>query len=85
MNFLSKLFKPRAAPRVTAGMVELRSGFSAFSGAAYENAIFRSAVDTIAKHTAKLKPRTVPTMQRLDRILQVEPNPYMSVNILLKS
>jgi len=64
-------------------MVELRSGFSPFSGAAYENAIFRGAVDTIAKHTAKLKPRTTPTVQRLDKLLQIEPNPYITAYDLL--
>jgi HK97 family phage portal protein len=59
------------------------SGFSPFSGAAYDNAIFRGTVDTIAKHTAKLKPRTIPGIQRLDRLLQIEPNPYISAYDLL--
>ena len=47
------------------------------------NAIFRGAVDTIARHTAKLKPYTKPTIQRLDRVLQIEPNPYISAYDLL--
>jgi len=63
--------------------IPVYSGFSPFSGAAYGNAIFRGAVDTIAKHTAKLKPRTIPAIQRLDRILQIEPNPYVSAYDLL--
>ena len=84
MSILSRLFKSKAAPQQsTAGMIELRSGFSPFSGAAYENAIFRGAVDTIAKHTAKLKPRTIPAIQRLDRLLQLEPNPYITAYDLL--
>ena len=84
MSFLTKLLKPRAAPQSqTAGIVELRSGFSAFSGAAYENAVFRGAVDAISKHAAKLKPRTTPAYQRLDRLLQIEPNPYMTAYDLL--
>jgi HK97 family phage portal protein len=58
-------------------------GFSPFSGAAYDNAIFRGAVDTIAKHAGKLKPYTVPGIQRLDRLLQLEPNPYVSAYDLL--
>ena len=84
MNFLTRLFRPRTAP--PPGMraeIPVYSGFSPFSGAAYDNAIFRGAVDTIAKHTAKLKPRTVPAIQRLDRILQTEPNPYVSAYDLL--
>jgi len=85
LSFITRLLKPRAAPKVqkTAGIVELRSGFSAFSGAAYENAVFRGAVDAISKHAAKLKPRTTPIIQRLDRILQTEPNPYMTAYDLL--
>lgn len=83
MNIFTKLFKLKAEPKAAAGVVELRSGFSPFSGAAYENAIFRGAVDTIAKHAAKLKPRTIPTIQRLDRLLQIEPNPYMTAYDLL--
>jgi len=81
LNILTKLFKPKTQPpqqSSNAGIVEIRSGLSAFSGAAYENAIFRSAVDTIAKHTAKLNPRTVPAISQLDRLLQVEPNPHIS-------
>lgn len=83
MSIFSKRIKQRTEPAAAAGIVELRSGFSAFSGAAYENAIFRGAVDTIAKHAAKLKPRSVPAVQRLDRLLQTEPNPYMSAYDLL--
>ena len=84
MSFITKLFKPRTEPKQTAaGVVELRSGFIPFTGAAYENATFRGAVDTIAKHTAKLNPRTIPTIQQLDRLLQNEPNPYITAYDLL--
>jgi HK97 family phage portal protein len=81
LNILTKLFKSKNAEKqnnTSAGVLEIRSGLSAFSGAAYENAIFRGAVDTIAKHTAKLKPRTIPAISQLDRILQTEPNPHIS-------
>ena len=79
MNIFTKLFKAKAEPKQTAaGVVEIRSGFVPFSGAAYENAVFRGAVDTIAKHAAKLKPHTTPAIQRLDRLLQIEPNPYIT-------
>ena len=84
MNFITRLFKPRTAP--PPGMqveIPVYSGFSPFSGAAYDNAIFRGAVDTIAKHTAKLRPYTAPAIQKLDRLLQIEPNPYISAYDLL--
>ena len=83
MGLFLRRVKQREQPTAAAGIVELRSGFSAFSGAAYDNIIFRGAVDAIAKHAAKLKPRTAPAMQRLDRILQIEPNSYMSAYDLL--
>ena len=60
MGLFSRRVKARAGPQPS--VVELRSGFSAFSGAAYDNIIFRGAVDTIAKHAAKLKPRTAPAI-----------------------
>ena len=84
MNIFTKLFKAKAeAKQTAAGVVEIRSGFVPFSGAAYENAVFRGAVDTIAKHAAKLKPHTTPAIQRLDRLLQIEPNPYITAYDLL--
>lgn len=60
--------------------------FTQFSGNAYESDIYRSAVDSIARNVAKLKPVHVVTIERnrkdgdnsLNRILQVRPNPYMS-------
>lgn len=60
--------------------------FTQFSGNAYESDIYRSAVDSIARNVAKLKPVHVVTIERnrkdgdnyLNRILQVRPNPYMT-------
>jgi len=83
LNFITRLFKPKEQTKAAAGVLELRSGFSPFTGAAYENAIFRGAVDTLARHTAKLKPYTKPTIQKLDRLLQTEPNPYVTAYDLL--
>ena len=56
------------------------------SGNAYESDIYRSAVDSIARNVAKLKPVHVVTIERnrkdgdnsLNRILQVRPNQYMT-------
>lgn len=60
--------------------------FTQFSGNAYESDIYRSAVDSIARNVAKLKPVHVVTIDRnrkdgdnsLNRILQIRPNPYMT-------
>lgn len=67
--------------------------FTQFSGNAYESDIYRSAVDSIARNVAKLKPVHVVTIERnrkdgdnsLNRILQVRPNQYMtSYDIIYK-
>lgn len=68
---------------------ELLSGgftsFSSFTGDAYSNDIYRSAVDSIARHIAKLSGKHVVdnaseqnNYSKLNRILQHRPNPYMS-------
>lgn len=68
------------------------SRFTAWSGDAYASDIYRGAVDAIARNAAKLKGRHVVTYEqvrkpgednRLDRLLQVRPNPYMSAYDLL--
>ena len=68
-------------PTVPGISIELQSGFTAFSGTAYANATFRSAVDAIARHTAKLKGHS--DRSRLDRLLNESPNPYMTAYDLL--
>ena len=61
--------------------IEIRSGFTAFSGTAYSNAQFRAAVDAIARHSAKLKGQIA--NPRLAHLLAVEPNAYMTAYDLL--
>ncbi|MDW4231615.1 phage portal protein [Staphylococcus saprophyticus] len=66
----------------------LSGGFqslSTFTGDAYSNDIYRSAVDAIARHVAKLSGKHVVdntseqnNYSKLNRILQQRPNPYMS-------
>ncbi|MDW4220628.1 phage portal protein [Staphylococcus saprophyticus] len=66
----------------------LSGGFqslSSFTGDAYSNDIYRSAVDAIARHIAKLSGKHVVdntseqnNYSKLNRILQQRPNPYMS-------
>lgn len=73
--------------RNTAKQFEMLSSgfrsFSQFNGDAYSNDIYRSAVDTIARHIAKLTGKHVNDTKnfnnyRINRILQHRPNPYMS-------
>lgn len=81
MNPITRLFKRKAPATRTGVMLEMQSGFTAFGGTAYGNAAFCSAVDTIARHTAKLKAHAdEPTLERL---LQTSPNAYMSAYDLL--
>nr|WP_269668930.1 phage portal protein [Staphylococcus gallinarum] len=61
------------------------TSFSSFTGDAYSNDIYRSAVDSIARHIAKLSGKHVVdntsernNYSKLNRILQQRPNPYMS-------
>ncbi|NBK46188.1 phage portal protein [Staphylococcus delphini] len=73
--------------RNTAQQFEMLTGgfksLSQFSGDAYSNDIYRSAVDTIARHIAKLSGKHVNNTKdfnnyKINRILQNRPNPYMS-------
>lgn len=90
-NIFKKLFKTKKSQPRQLERAEILSGgpayFSPFSGNAYENDIYRAAVDAIARNVAKLKGAhvvTMPGQQRkdgdasLNRILQVRPNPYMT-------
>ncbi|WP_108909508.1 phage portal protein [Staphylococcus nepalensis] len=66
----------------------LSGGFkslSSFTGDAYSNDIYRSAVDSIARHIAKLSGKHVvdnskdeTKNSKINRLLQDRPNPYMS-------
>ena len=75
MNPIMKLFrrKPVADKGV---MLEIQSGFSAFSGTVYGNAAYRAAVDAIARHAAKLKAHA--GSAAVERLLSESPNAYMS-------
>lgn len=65
----------------------LNSSFSAYSGDSYNNDIYRGAVDAIARNAGKLKGSHViknADHDRIDRdckinrVLQVQPNPFMN-------
>ena len=92
MGFIRKIFRNGELKenQSSKSRVEVMNGgpaiFTQFSGNAYESDIYRSAVDSIARNVAKLKPVHVVTIERnrkdgdnsLNRILQVRPNPYMT-------
>lgn len=89
-NLLQRLFKSRKPPEKTERTQVMSGGpafFTPFSGGAYESDIYRAAVDAIARNAAKLKGTHVVTIggqrkgngdSRINRILQVQPNPYMT-------
>ncbi len=80
MNPITKLFRKSEVP--AQGLtLEIQSGFTAFSGTAYGNAAFRSAVDAIARHTAKLQAHCEDP--GVEHLLAVTPNPYMTAYDLL--
>ncbi|WP_196008160.1 phage portal protein [Clostridium tyrobutyricum] len=91
MNLLDRLFHRNKSPAdKNIQRIDVMSGspavFTPFSGDAYSNDLYRSAVDAIAKNFAKLVPSHVITQagQRkdgdssLNYILQTRPNPYIS-------
>src|SRR5699024_4939451 len=77
--------------------IELLSGgtpsFAPFNGNAYENDVYRTAIDAIARNAARLKGRHIIYSkdnnkrtqgdQTLNRLLQVRPNPYMTAYDLI--
>lgn len=90
MNIFQRIFgrvKPPASGTSRAEIIGGGNSFSAWSGNAYGNDIYRGAVDAIARNAAKLKGSHVIKYRdhervegdcRINRILQIEPNPYMS-------
>ena len=98
MNLFERIFRknPPPPPPLQANRAELLSGgpavFTPWSGNAYDNDIYRGAVDAIARNAAKLKGSHVVQHQdhtepqsgcRINRILQIQPNPHMSAYDLL--
>lgn len=86
-KWINKMLGLDKFEQTTAQQFEMLTGgfksFSQFSGDAYSNDIYRSAVDTIARHIAKLSGKHVNNTKdfnnyKINRILQNRPNPYMS-------
>ena len=92
MSFLDRLFKRQAVKTGIQLVNEPTGVFSTFSGDAYANDIYRGAVDAIARNIGKLKGSHIISYAdhskvegdcKLNRVLQVRPNPYMSAYDLL--
>lgn len=88
MGILDRLFKKHSAKAQSFDTIINEQGsFSAWSGDAYSNDVYRGAVDAIARNCGKLKGshviryephRTKEGDCKLNRLLQVQPNPYMN-------
>lgn len=90
MGILDRIFRKQAGTSVAPAqnfMIEPPGTFTAWSGDAYGNDIYRGAVDAIARNIGKLKGSHVIRYAdhdkvdgdcRLNRLLQIRPNPYMS-------
>ena len=87
-DFWGKLWSKPTQKQTAARLVDLPGArISTWSGNAWQNDIFRAAVDAIARNTGKLKATHVITAGgqkkpsndgRLNRLLQIEPNRYMT-------
>lgn len=95
MSIFQKLFGEKKAP-ASAERVELMNGtvarFTTWNGDAYSSDIYRGAVDAIARNAGKLKgvhivnydgKNHVEKECKLNRLLQVQPNPYMNAYDML--
>lgn len=88
MALFDRIFRQKTATRrATALISEQQGGFTTWNGDAYANDIYRGAVDAIARNAGKLKGSHVISYAdhqqkggdcKLNRLLQVRPNPYMS-------
>lgn len=92
MSIIDKLFNRKKIVTKAQLVREPVTGFSMYGGDAYGNDIFREAVDAIARNAGKLKGSHVISYAdhdrvdgdcKLNRLLQVRPNRYMSAYDLL--
>ena len=87
MSFLDRIFKRPKQITKAELISEPVHGFSMYAGDAYANDIFREAVDAIARNAGKLKGSHIVAYAgerhqsddgKLNRLLQIRPNQYMS-------
>jgi HK97 family phage portal protein len=89
-GIFERLFKRTKEPAKTERAELLSTStavFTPWSGDAYSNDIYRAAVDAIARNAAKLKGshvirypdrNEIAKSSKINRLLQIQPNPYMS-------
>ena len=87
-SIISRFFKREPPEKTRVNLVNITNGnFSPWTGTAWENDIYRGAVDAIARNAAKLKGVHAVTYEgqkqpandnRINRLLQVAPNEYMT-------
>nr|MCR5304868.1 phage portal protein [Lachnospiraceae bacterium] len=87
MSFFDRIFRPKTAVTKNKLIIEPAGTFNTYGGDAYANDIYREAVDAIARNAGKLKGSHVINYYgqdrtdgdgKLNRLLQIRPNPYMS-------
>jgi HK97 family phage portal protein len=87
VSILDRLFKKERSVTTAKLITEPTAGFTGYNSDAYANDIYREAVDAIARNAGKLKGSHVVAYagkdrqsgdNKLNRLLQVRPNPYMS-------
>jgi len=93
MGIFQRIFGKQHAAGARSEIIEAGAvRFTAWAGGAYDSDLYREAVDAIARNAAKLKASHVVKSggnqrgggdSQLNRLLQVQPNPYMSAFDLL--
>ena len=92
MSILDRLFGRERSITKAKLVEETTGGFRAYDSDAYANDIYREAVDAIARNAGKLKGSHVIDYagqerkngdNKLNRLLQIRPNPYMSAYDML--
>lgn len=74
MSILSLL---RPKPKQQAAVISIDNQFQSFGGNAYNNAVFRAAIDAISRHAAKLTAHS--DNPGIETLLTSSPNAYMSI------
>ena len=86
MSFIGRILR-KDQKVIKAKMIEATTSFSAYNGDAYSSDVFREAVDSVARNAGKLKGSHIVRYpdhkqeigdSRLNRLLQIRPNPIMS-------
>lgn len=92
MGILDRFFNKNIRVSNSKLITEPTATFSSYNGDAYANDVYREAVDAIARNAGKLKGSHVIKYAdhnkvdgdcKLNRLLQVRPNPYMSAYDLI--